>query len=82
VPLIPAVCGQTVSFILDGNDNPLLFAVAPAISSNGTLTFTPATDKFGVAHVSFRVRDTGGVANGGVDTSAPQTVTITVTKKK
>ncbi len=45
---------------------------------NGTLTFTPATGATGSATVTVRIHDNGGTAGGGVDTSAPQTFTITV----
>jgi hypothetical protein len=52
--------------------------VAPAISSTGTLTYTPAADAYGSATVTVRLTDDGGIANGGVDFSE-QTFTITVT---
>jgi RHS repeat-associated protein len=66
---------QTVSFVVT-TDNPGFFSVAPAISSTGTLTYTPTNDVTGSAHVTVRVKDDGGTANGGVDTSAAQTFTI------
>jgi hypothetical protein len=69
--------GQTVSFVTT-NDNNALFSAQPAVSATGTLTFTPAANRFGVATVSARITDNGGTANGGVDTSAPQTFTITI----
>src|SRR3989441_169432 len=69
--------GQTLAFIV-GNDNNSLFSGQPAISSTGTLTYTPATEASGVASITVQIHDNGGTANGGVDTSAPQTVTITV----
>ncbi|HEX3558566.1 MAG TPA: Calx-beta domain-containing protein, partial [Pyrinomonadaceae bacterium] len=47
-------------------------------SSTGTLTYTPAANKFGQATVSVSLHDNGGTANGGQDTSAVQTFTITV----
>ncbi|MEI7733285.1 MAG: immunoglobulin domain-containing protein [Verrucomicrobiota bacterium] len=68
---------QTVTFIVT-NDTPSLFGVQPAISPSGTLTYTP-TNTFGVATVTVYAKDNGGTANGGVDTSAPQTFTITIT---
>ena len=70
--------GQTVTFTVT-NDNPALFSVQPAVSSNGTLTFTAAADAFGSANITVTAQDNGGTANGGVDTSAPQTSKITVT---
>jgi hypothetical protein len=69
--------GQAVSFLVS-NDNSGLFSAQPAIASNGALTFTPATHAYGKATVTVRAQDNGGTANGGVDTSAPQTFTITV----
>ena len=61
-------------------DNNALFAVLPAIDPlTGDLTFTPAANANGSATVTVSLSDTGGTANGGVDTSAPQTFTITVT---
>ena len=55
-----------------------LFAVFPSIANDGTLTFTPVTDRNGIATVSVRVRDNGGTLNGGVDLSSTKTFTITV----
>lgn len=68
--------GQALSFIVS-NDNPALFTAAPSIAPNGTLTFTPAAGH-GVATVTVRLQDNGGVANGGLDTSATTTFGITV----
>jgi hypothetical protein len=73
----PDEAGQLLTYTAT-NDNAALFSVQPAIASNGTLTFTPATGATGIAHVTVQLRDNGGVANGGVDTSAAQTFTITV----
>ena len=73
----PNETGQTLNFLVS-NDNPSLFATPPAIDANGTLTYAPAAHAFGVAHVTVQLHDDGGTANGGVDTSAPQTFTITV----
>ena len=70
--------GQLVSLIYT-NDNPALFSSQPAIAANGTLTFTPAANAFGTATVTVRAQDNGGTANGGADTSAPQSFVITVT---
>ena len=41
--------------------------------------YTPAADANGVATVTVTARDDGGTANGGTDTSAPRTFTITIT---
>ncbi len=70
---------QTLGFLVAANSNPGLFAVAPAVSPTGTLTFTPGANRNGSATVTLRLQDSGGTANGGIDTSAGTTVTITVT---
>ena len=70
--------GQILNFVVS-NDNASLFASAPGISADGTLSFTPASNAHGVAVVTVMLHDNGGTANGGVDTSAPQTFTISVT---
>jgi len=68
---------QTLTFYLS-NDNNSIFAVQPAVSSSGTLTFTPSPSSSGTALVTIYVKDNGGTANGGVDQSANQTFSITV----
>src|SRR5256712_77559 len=70
--------GQTLNFIVT-TTNTALFSAQPAVSATGTLTFTPAAGATGAATVTVQLHDNGGVANGGVDTSAPQTLTITIT---
>jgi hypothetical protein len=77
----PNESDQTLDFIVT-NNNAALFSVLPAISSVGTLTYTPALNTSGVATVSVRIHDNGGTLNGGVDTSAPQIFTITVVATK
>lgn len=69
--------GQTFAFTVTNNNN-ALFSVQPAISPAGTLTFTSAPDANGVATVSVTLKDNGGTANGGQDTSVTQQFTITV----
>ena len=69
---------QTLSFIVT-NSNPGLFSAQPAISAGGALSYQPAPNASGSAVVTVRLHDDGGTANGGADTSAPQTFTITVT---
>ncbi len=62
------------------NSNNSLFTAAeqPKISPEGTLTYRPAANANGSASVSVKATDDGGTANGGVDTSAAKTFTITV----
>ncbi len=70
--------GQTVAFQIVSNTNATMFSAGPAISPTGTLTFTPATNQAGTATITVNLKDNGGVANGGFDTSANQTFVITV----
>ena len=72
--------GQTLTFNVTNNTNPVMFAVAPSIDSGtGTLTYTPAADANGSAVIDIELQDNGGIANGGDDTSPTQQFTITVT---
>jgi uncharacterized repeat protein (TIGR01451 family) len=48
------------------------------VSPTGVLTYTLAPDAAGFADITIVVQDDGGVANGGVDTSAPVIFRITV----
>jgi len=68
---------QVVTFNVS-NDNNGLFSAQPAISSGGDLTYTPAANASGSATVTVNLSDDGGTPNGGDDTSADQTFTITV----
>ena len=56
----------------------LAFTTAPAISSTGTLTYTTSANTAGTATFTVALKDDGGTANGGVDTTTTQTFTITV----
>ncbi len=69
--------GQVLSFSVTNNNN-ILFASQPAISSNGTLTYTPAIGQSGIATVSVTLQDNGGTSNGGINSSATIQFTITV----
>lgn len=59
-------------------DQPGLFSQAPAIAQDGTLTYQPALYQSGAASVTVRLHDDGGIENGGLDTSEPQTFVITI----
>src|SRR5207237_355122 len=74
----PSEAGQALNFVVT-NGNNALFSAQPAVAANGTLTYTPAANANGTATVTVQLHDNGGVLNGGVDTSAAQTFTITVT---
>ena len=62
---------QTVSFACTNNNN-ALFSAQPAISANGTLTFTTASDAYGNATVSVVATDNLGRG------SAPKTFRVQV----
>lgn len=70
--------GQAPAFTVT-HDNASLFAVAPGIAADGTLTFTPAANASGSAVVSVVINDDGGTAGGGADTAPAVTFTISVT---
>jgi hypothetical protein len=74
----PDESGQTLTFSVS-NDNNALFELQPAISSDGTLSYTPGADVNGSAMVTVSLQDDGGTANGGDDTSASVNFMITVT---
>src|SRR5205814_6152434 len=70
--------GQGLTFVVT-TKNPSLFVALPAIDpATGALTFIPEASASGTATVTVVLRDNGGTANGGVDTSAARTFTITV----
>ena len=69
--------GQSVTFSVS-NSSPGLFSAQPQIQPNGTLSYSPALLALGSATVTVRAVDDGGTANSGIDTSPPQTFTITV----
>ena len=69
--------GQKFTFVVT-TDSPALFAVQPAITADGTLTFAPAARASGTANVTAVAHDDGGRERGGIDASAPATFTITI----
>jgi len=69
---------QTATYTVSNIGTPGLFATAPAIDTNGNLTYTPAANAFGTSTFDVKVQDSGGTANGGIDTSTTQAFTITV----
>ena len=69
--------GQTLTFSVS-NSNNSLFSSAPAISPSGTLTFAPGAGKKGSVTVTVTLRDNGGTAGGGRDTSVSRSFTLTI----
>ncbi len=71
--------GQAVlAYAVSSVSNAALFSAGPSIATNGTLTYTPAANANGTSTFQVRVQDNSGAALGGIDTSDPQTFTITV----
>ena len=70
--------GQSLMFVVTNNNNSL-FTSQPAISPDGTLTYTPAPGAAGTVTVTVVLMDSGGTANNGQDKSASMTFTITIT---
>jgi hypothetical protein len=70
---------QQLTFEVTNNTNSELFSTQPSVAANGTLSYTSAANANGSASVTVRAHDDGGTLNGGVDTSAEQTFTISVT---
>ncbi|BAZ40116.1 hypothetical protein NIES4101_60770 [Calothrix sp. NIES-4101] len=68
---------QALKFIVTNNNN-ALFVEQPSLSVDGTLTYKVAENANGIATVTVQLQDNEGIANGGVDISAPQTFTIKV----
>ena len=63
------------------NGSPVTLNQSIAAPDIGQLVFTPVANAngLGYASIGFKVQDSGGLANGGVDTSAAATLTINVT---
>ncbi len=59
---------QTLTFTVSDDNG--LFASQPAISPSGDLTFTGAPGAHGIATLTVTLKDDGGTANGGFDTSS------------
>jgi subtilisin-like proprotein convertase family protein len=69
---------SVLAYTVSNVSNPGLFAVLPAVNNSGTLTYTLNPNVSGQTTFDVKVRDSGGTANGGIDTSATQTFTLTL----
>jgi Calx-beta domain/Bacterial Ig domain/FG-GAP-like repeat/Bacterial cadherin-like domain len=69
-----------LEYIISTNSNPELFSVAPKIDLEGNLTYTPAGNITTptTATIGIKVKDSGGIENDGIDTSAEKIFTITI----
>jgi PKD repeat protein len=68
---------QLLSFIVEATDT-TLFLVQPAVRSDGMLSYTPAPNAFGSTQVRVSLKDDGGTAYNGDDTSNAQSFGITI----
>jgi VCBS repeat-containing protein len=68
---------QTLRFFVTGPTN--LFTVAPAISTNGILSFKPLTNASGQSRLDVYLQDSGDSARGGTNRSPLQAFTINIT---
>ena len=71
--------GQSLTFLVTVVSGSQVLAGTPTVSPAGTLMFEPS-DLDGFAVVEIRLRDDGGTAGGGQDTSPPHTLVISVTR--
>lgn len=66
----PSEADQTLYFdITYSSRTPGLFAEPPFVDSQGTLMLVGGRGKHGIAKMTVILRDDGGTAQGGVDTS-------------
>ena len=56
-------------------------AIAAADIAAGKVVFTPSTNAYGSTSFTFAVRDNGGTANGGLDTSGTATATLNIAQR-
>ncbi len=69
---------QTLTFTVT-TSNSTFFAVQPAITTAGVLTYRTATNAFGTNTITVRLQDNGGSQNGGTNISAAQVFDIAAT---
>lgn len=71
---------QTIKFFLTTSSTNY-FSKQPAISKDGILSFTPATNRYGTAAIQVYAKDSGGTNNGGIDTSVTTNFNIVLSQK-
>ena len=74
----PNESSQQLDFIIDVDKPELFLNKQVEISNDGTLEFTPAKDAYGTCNVYVKLIDTGGIMNGGIDTSNTESFTIEI----
>jgi hypothetical protein len=70
---------QSVTQVSFAVDKPELFTAVPAVGAGGTLAFDPAPNVHGSGKVTMTIKDDGGTAAGGIDTTIVE-VPFEVTK--
>lgn len=70
--------GQKLTFNITSNSNPGLFASGPSVDKSGELSYTNKANANGTAVITLTLSDNGGTLNGGSNTSAEQTFTISI----
>ncbi|MEA3210010.1 MAG: extracellular elastinolytic metalloproteinase [Chthoniobacter sp.] len=81
----PDEANQVVHFNVDAanhdlfDEQPTIIVAGTPGALTGTLKYTPKATANGTTLVTVTLKDDGGTANGGNDTSAPQTFSISVT---
>src|SRR5262249_11288490 len=60
------------------NTKPGLFSAGPSVAPDGTLSFTSGANQNGTATITLKATDDGGTASGGINESATQSFTITI----
>ncbi|MFQ5401213.1 MAG: hypothetical protein ACE5E7_16650, partial [Anaerolineae bacterium] len=70
--------GQNLTFLVSTNNANLLQSLPTIDPVTGDLVFTTKPDANGLALITVRLQDDGGVLNGGSDTSDPQQFLIQV----
>lgn len=74
----PDEASQTLTFSLERTDSSgLEFQQQPSLSPTGTLTYRHQPGTWGTARYRVLLKDNGGTANGGEDTSEPRFFEIT-----
>ena len=69
---------QTVTFRIVMGSSAGIFVSAPTVSSDGTLAFKIRAEAQGEAYLRVYLQDDGGTAYGGLDTSDPKLISISV----
>ncbi|MEM8912141.1 MAG: putative Ig domain-containing protein, partial [Planctomycetota bacterium] len=69
---------QTLTFEITNHSDAAFFTALPTIDETGELTYQVADNVHGSVTFELALRDSGGTANGGIDLSARQTMTVTV----